>query len=105
MKLPLAQRTRRMRRSTIREILKLMARKEIISFAGGLPAPDLFPMKAFAAAMQEAFKVDQASALQYDITEGYRPLKEFLCRWLSQRGVRCKPENILLTNGSQQALD
>jgi 2-aminoadipate transaminase len=105
MNIPLARRTRRMRRSTIREILKLMARKGIISFAGGLPAPDMFPLKHFAAAMQDAFKIDKASALQYDVTEGYRPLKEFLCQWLSQRGVRCKPENLLLTNGSQQALD
>ncbi|OGR93102.1 MAG: hypothetical protein A2992_08865 [Elusimicrobia bacterium RIFCSPLOWO2_01_FULL_59_12] len=105
MKLPLARRTRRMRRSTIREILKLMARKGIISFAGGLPAPDLFPLRHFATAMQDAFRIDKASALQYDITEGYRPLKEFLCRWLSKRGMRCRPENVLLTHGSQQALD
>jgi 2-aminoadipate transaminase len=105
MKFPLAKRTRRMRRSTIREILKLMARKGIISFAGGLPAPDLFPLKQFAAAIQDALRIDKASALQYDITEGYRPLKEFLCGWLAKRGVRCQPENMLLTNGSQQALD
>ncbi len=105
MKLPLARRTQRMRRSTIREILKLMARKGIISFAGGLPAPELFPLKQFATAMQEAFKIDQAAALQYDITEGYLPLKKYLCGWLSKRGIRCKPENLMLTNGSQQALD
>jgi len=105
MKLPLARRTRRMRRSTIREILKLMARQGIISFAGGLPSPDLFPLKHFATAMQDAFRIDGASALQYDVTEGYLPLKEFLCGWLSKRGVRCRPENLLLTNGSQQALD
>src|SRR3954464_3941781 len=105
MKLPLARRTTRMRRSTIREILKLMARKGIISFAGGLPAPEMFPLKQFSTAMQDAFRIDKAAALQYDVTEGYRPLKEILCRWLSQRGVRCKPENLMLTNGSQQALD
>jgi 2-aminoadipate transaminase len=105
MKLPLAHRAARMRRSTIREILKLMARKGIISFAGGLPAPDTFPLKEFSAAMSEALRVDRAKALQYDVTEGYLPLKQYLCRWLSQRGVRCNPENVLLTNGSQQALD
>jgi len=105
MKLPLARRTARMRRSTIREILKLMARKGIISFAGGLPAPDLFPLKHFATAMQDALRIDKAAALQYDVTEGYRPLKEYLCGWLGRRGIRCKPENMLLTNGSQQALD
>jgi 2-aminoadipate transaminase len=105
MKLPLAKRTMRMRRSTIREILKLMARKGIISFAGGLPAPELFPLQHFATAMQDALRIDKASALQYDVTEGYRPLKEFLCLWLSKRGIQCTPENMLLTNGSQQALD
>src|SRR4051812_18554699 len=105
MKLPLAKRAQRMKRSTIREILKLMARPGIISFAGGLPAPELFPLKHFAAAMQDAFTIDQAKALQYDVTEGYRPLKEFLCTWLSKRGVRCTPENMIFTNGSQQALD
>jgi 2-aminoadipate transaminase len=105
MKLPLARRTRRMRRSTIREILKLMARKGIISFAGGLPAPELFPLRQFQESMNAALKINGPSALQYDVTEGYRPLKVILCQWLSQRGVRCKPENMLLTNGSQQALD
>jgi 2-aminoadipate transaminase len=105
MKLPLARRCRRMRRSTIREILKLMARKGIISFAGGLPAPDLFPIEHFTTAMQDALTQDGPSALQYDVTEGYAPLKEFLCAWLGQRGIRCGPENLMLTNGSQQALD
>src|SRR4051812_42214355 len=105
MKLPLARRTRRMRRSTIREILKITARKEVISFAGGLPAPELFPLKEFSAAMKSALDTFGASALQYDVTEGFLPLKQLLCRWLSRRGVRCAPENLMLTNGSQQALD
>jgi len=104
MKPPLARRMARMQRSTIREILKITTRKDIISFAGGLPAPDQFPIKEFTRAMQDALK-EGASSLQYDVTEGYLPLKQFLCHWLSKRGVHCRPENMLLTNGSQQALD
>jgi 2-aminoadipate transaminase len=94
-----------MQRSTIREILKLTQRKDIISFAGGLPAPELFPLKKFTQAMEETLKTDGASSLQYDVTEGYRPLKEFLCHWLKRQGIVCQPETMMLTNGSQQALD
>src|SRR5689334_9550330 len=100
-----AQRMERMQRSTIREILKITKRKGIISFAGGLPAPELFPTQEFGRALQEALSQDGASALQYDVTEGYPPLKEFLCGWLSNHGIRCTPDRMMLTNGSQQALD
>src|SRR6266480_2923411 len=99
-----AERMARMQRSTIREILKITTQKDVISFAGGLPAPELFPIKEFTLAMQDALQ-EGTSSLQYDVTEGYLPLKQFLCQWLSKRGVRCRPENMLLTNGSQQALD
>ena len=94
-----------MQRSTIREILKLTHKKNMISFAGGLPAPELFPLKRFGQALAQTIREDGAAALQYDVTEGYRPLKEFLCGWLRRRGLRCGPENMMLTNGSQQALD
>jgi len=100
-----AQRMRRMQRSTIREILKLMKRPGIISFAGGLPAPELFPKKEFAKALQDALREDPIGSLQYDVTEGYAPLKEWLCGWLTRQGFRCTPEQMMLTNGSQQALD
>ena len=100
-----AERMSRMQRSTIREILKIMKQKGMISFAGGLPAPELFPLRAFTQSMQKALKLDSVPALQYDVTEGYRPLKELLCRWLGRQGIRCTPEQMLLTNGSQQALD
>src|SRR5258708_2505050 len=95
----------RMQRSTIREILKIMARKEIISFAGGLPAPELFPIKTFGQALQKTLRQEGAKALQYGVTEGYPPLKEWLCHWLTCQGLPCRPENMMLTNGSQQALD
>lgn len=101
----LARRMGRMQRSTIREILKLTKRPEVISFAGGLPAPELFPVREFQAALDAALSEDGASALQYDVTEGYRPLKELLCAWLTRRGLPCRPEAMMLTSGSQQALD
>ncbi len=94
-----------MQRSTIREILKLTSHKDVISFAGGLPAPELFPLEQFQKAMLQAFEEDGASALQYDVTEGFFPLKEFMCHWLGKQGIACRPENMLFTNGSQQALD
>jgi 2-aminoadipate transaminase len=104
-KIPWADRHRHMQVSTIREILKITQRKDIISFAGGLPAPELFPLAAFRRALNEALETDGASSLQYDVTEGYRPLKEFLCRWLGRQGLSCTPDEMLITNGSQQGLD
>jgi len=95
----------RMQHSTIREILKITKRPEIISFAGGLPAPELFPLEAFRESLNQALSEDSTGCLQYDVTEGYPPLKEFLCAWLSRHGLSCKPEEMMLTNGSQQALD
>ena len=94
-----------MQASTIREILKITKRSDIISFAGGLPAPELFPLKAFRKALNQTLMEDGVSALQYDITEGYPPLKEFLCGWLERLGIHATPDRMMLTNGSQQALD
>ncbi len=94
-----------MQRSTIREILKITKRPDIISFAGGLPAPELFPLTNFQNALIEAIQTEGPAALQYDLTEGYLPLKEFLCGWLATYGITTTPEEMLLTNGSQQALD
>lgn len=101
----LAQRMKHMQRSTIREILKFTKQPGMISFAGGLPAPETFPVKEFGAALMEALRDDGVAALQYDVTEGYAPLKELLCKWLSGQGIQCNPDQMLLTNGSQQALD
>ena len=96
---------KRMQASTIREILKITKRPGIISFAGGLPAPELFPLKAFREALNQTLAQDGASALQYDVTEGYTPLKKFLCGWLGRHGLDCTPDRMMLTSGSQQALD
>jgi 2-aminoadipate transaminase len=100
-----AQRTQRMTSSMIRELLKLTEKPEIISFAGGLPAPDVFPVQAFEAAATRVLRDFSAQALQYGTTEGYQPLREMLAHFSSRSGVEVTPENILVTTGSQQALD
>lgn len=101
----LAERTRGMKSSAIRELLKFTQDPEIISFAGGLPAPDLFPIREVQEACQYVLEEHGKNALQYSATEGYRPLKEYLAESMHKYGIPAKPENVLLTNGSQQALD
>ena len=100
-----AGRTRRMASSAIRELLKLTAQRDIISFAGGLPAPELFPVREFQEACDYVLRNEGPKALQYGETEGYGPLKEYLVERMCKYGVPAEVENILLTNGSQQALD
>lgn len=100
-----ADRTERMRASDIREILKVTAQPDIISLAGGLPAPELFPIDEYRRAFEWILEADGAQALQYGPSEGYRPLRTLLAERLSRFGMRCTPEDLLVTNGSQQALD
>jgi len=91
--------------SIIREILKFTQMPDVISFAGGLPAPELFPVREFEEACVHVLRTAGAQALQYSPTEGFIPLKEALVERMQKYHVPCEPENILLTNGSQQALD
>ncbi len=100
-----AQRTQRMQSSAIRELLKLTEQPDVISFAGGLPAPDVFPVKEFQEACQKVLAEHGPQALQYSRTEGYRPLREMIARHTARYGIVVNPENILITSGSQQALD
>jgi len=102
-----ARRAGRITASEIRELLKLLARPGIISFAGGIPDPALFPREIIADAYAKllAEPSSAAAALQYGISEGYRPLREWIAEYMAGLGVRCGPEHILITNGSQQALD
>jgi 2-aminoadipate transaminase len=100
-----AQRTQRMKSSAIRELLKLTENPEIISFGGGMPAPDVFPVEEFSAACKTVLKERSCEALQYGSTEGYRPLREMIARHTGRYGISVSPENILITSGSQQALD
>jgi 2-aminoadipate transaminase len=101
----LARRTDGMGSSIIREILKYAQQPDIISFAGGLPAPELFPVQDVQEACRHVLEHKGAEALQYSVTEGYPPLKGYLVEKVRKYGVLVEESNILLTNGSQQALD
>jgi 2-aminoadipate transaminase len=100
-----ALRLRRMRSSAVRELLKLTEKPDVISFAGGLPAPEVFPVEAFENAARRVLESCGAQALQYSTTEGYPRLREMIALRSSQYGINAQPENILITCGSQQALD
>jgi len=96
---------RRLRGSDIRDLLAITARPDVISFAGGLPAPDLFPIDDLRAAFDAALREGRGSAVQYGPTEGYLPLRAYLAARLARRGIVAEPEDILITTGSQQGLD
>ncbi|MBN1487849.1 MAG: PLP-dependent aminotransferase family protein [Anaerolineae bacterium] len=101
----LAQRTRSMQSSAIRELLKITQEPSVISFAGGMPAPELFPVREIEEACSYLLRNEPKSALQYSTTEGHRPLREFLAESMAKYGIQHSPDNILITTGSQQALD
>ena len=100
-----AQRTKGLKSSAIRELLKFTQRPEVISFAGGLPAPEVFPAERFQEACQKVLQEKPHLALQYGATEGYEPLREMVARHIARYGIKAKSENVLITSGSQQALD
>ena len=101
-----ATRSKRMRASEIRELLKLLQRPDIISFAGGIPDPALFPHAEMQAAYQDILSGPEANAaLQYSISEGYPPLRRWLVGELAKFGIVCSEDNVFITSGSQQALD
>jgi 2-aminoadipate transaminase len=93
-------------RSFIREILKVAVDSSVISFAGGLPNRDLFPVKELQAAANKVFESAGKEALQYSNSEGYIKLRQFIAaRYLEKKGLNIPAENILITSGSQQGLD
>jgi DNA-binding transcriptional MocR family regulator len=102
-----AARAERMRGSEIRELLKLLEQPGIISFAGGIPDPALFPVTearaAYAAVLADAPMA--GNGLQYSVSEGYLPLRQWIVRHMRTLGVACEVDNIVVTSGSQQALD
>jgi 2-aminoadipate transaminase len=101
-----AERMQRLKASAIREILKTTEMPDVISFAGGLPAPELFPRREFAEACQEVLEHSGHQALQYSVTEGFPPLREWICDYLaSSNGIHCTPDRVLIVSGSQQGLD
>ena len=100
-----AYRIQGMESSVIRELLKLTEQPDIISFAGGLPAPEVFPVKQFREACNYTLEHFGPQSLQYSATEGYRPLREMIARHASRFSAAVSADNVLITSGSQQALD
>lgn len=105
MALKFAERMEQIKASEIRELLKLTARPEIISFAGGLPAPELFPVEEMKVISVKVLEQMGQEALQYSTTEGYQPLRQKIADRMKKVGVTADPEHILITSGSQQGLD
>ena len=102
----LASRSSRMKASEIRELLKLLDQPDIISFAGGIPDPALFPVEAVREAYADVLGSGEAgTALQYQVSEGYLPLRRWLVQLMGKMGVDCDENNIFISSGSQQALD
>ena len=101
----LAERAERMNPSFIREILKVTERPGIISFAGGLPAPETFPVDAMQAACVKVLGGDGRAALQYAASEGYAPLRDWVAANMRKQGMQIDADQVLITTGSQQGLD
>lgn len=95
----------RVRSSAIRDLLKLTQQPDVISFAGGLPAPELFPVEEIREASDYVLKHKGQFALQYSTTEGYRLLRRFLAKRMTQKGMVVDEDEVLITGGSQQGLD
>ena len=101
-----ADRLQNVETSAIRELFKLLGKPGIISFAGGFPDSALFDVDGIRAASQQALQGDSGAALQYGATEGYQPLREQLSAFMASKGAQgVAPENLIVTTGSQQALD
>jgi 2-aminoadipate transaminase len=101
-----AERMTAMKPSLVRELLKRAQGKDIIAFAGGLPNPRFFPSEQLVGATETVLRNDSADSLQYALSEGYPPLRAWIAERYKQRfGVTILVENILITSGSQQALD
>ncbi len=100
-----SERASQLQSSFIREILKITQRPEIISFAGGLPSPATFPVEHMKAAFDKVLSENGKVALQYGPTDGYPLLREWIAKSLSTGSCTIMPEQVLMTSGSQQALD
>ncbi|MBP1203731.1 2-aminoadipate transaminase [Duganella sp. 1411] len=100
-----SERADQLQSSFIREILKITQQPEIISFAGGLPSPLTFPVDEMKVAFDKVLENNGKVALQYGPTDGYLPLRQWIADSLSTNGAKIIPEQVLMTSGSQQALD
>ena len=101
----MARRAEKMNPSVSREILKVTEKPGIISFAGGLPSPQTFPIDAMREASERVLRDDGKAALQYAASEGYGPLREWVAQDLLKQGMNVSPDQVLITTGSQQGLD
>lgn len=103
----LSSRAQSIKASEIRELLKLVGKPSMISFAGGIPDPALFNVGMFQEAWRQVFAGPSIAreALQYSTTEGHLPLRQWIAAHMARLGVPAGPDNILVTSGSQQALD
>ncbi|KIL50018.1 PLP-dependent aminotransferase family protein [Jeotgalibacillus soli] len=104
MKYGFANRVKHLQSSAVRDLLKIVEKGNVISFAGGLPDDNLFPVDAVKAAFEKSFHAEKSS-LQYGTTEGYAPLREVIVEQMKENGIQSNIEEILLTTGSQQAID
>lgn len=100
-----SERAWKMKSSAIREMLKISGKPGVINFAGGLPAPELFPVEEIKEACIKVLEKTGQKALQYSLSMGYPPLRKFLAERLSKKGTELTEDNILITSGSQQGLD
>ncbi len=101
----MARTGRTARASEIRDLLAVTERPDMISFAGGLPAPELFPADRLRAALDAVLREEPGPSLQYGPTQGQRALRALIAGRLARRGIDCAAEDVLITTGSQQALD
>src|SRR5262249_38904366 len=100
-----AHRMSRITGSDVREILKVTEQPDMISFAGGLPAPEFFPVAELARAHAEVFAEEGAAAMQYSTTEGWRPLRQWIAGRMQVQGISANADRVLITSGSQQGID
>ena len=106
MAIPFAERLNNVETSAIRELFKLLGKPGIISFAGGFPDSAMFDVEGIREATEAALRKDPGAALQYGATEGFNPLREQLAQFMASKGARdVAPEQLIVTTGSQQALD
>ena len=101
----LASRTSNMGENAIREILKVVSKDGMISLAGGIPSPESFPLEIIKELSQKILNDYGSQALQYGLTEGYEPLRQILSEHIGASGIECSKEDIVITSGSQGALD
>ena len=100
-----SERSKGMRASEVRELLKLLQVPDMISFAGGFPNPETFPAEIIREIVNDVLKKDGGQALQYGITEGYAPLRESVAERMRKKHIDADKENILIVSGSQQVID